>query len=217
MTDEPRISEEHLNAFLDGELDKEDRDRVFDAIKEDNCIKADACELRTVREMLQHARDEGTQTFARGRLLAAVLAIGPVVAQTDSRADSAQGRPEFAQGEVQGVVTDDALTQCVVELRKAFGDSAQEAKIIKTVPKVGFCLVPPVTVLILLRDRPRPPCTMSKLKSSITLVAMRWPGSVQGTFKFDAMAGPIQELQYAGSLHRNWRMQSEFQHPYPCG
>ena len=45
------------------------------------------------------------------------------------------------------IVTDDALTQCVVELRKAFGDSAHDAQIIRTIPKVGFCLIPPVTML----------------------------------------------------------------------
>lgn len=45
------------------------------------------------------------------------------------------------------IVTDDALTQCIVELRKALGDSAQNAKIIKTIPKVGFCLIPPVVFL----------------------------------------------------------------------
>lgn len=42
------------------------------------------------------------------------------------------------------IVTDDSLTQCIAELRKAFGDSAKESQIIKTVPKTGFCLVPPV-------------------------------------------------------------------------
>jgi len=45
------------------------------------------------------------------------------------------------------IVSDDALTQCVVELRKAFGDSAHDAQIIRTIPKVGFCLIPPVTTL----------------------------------------------------------------------
>jgi TolB-like protein/DNA-binding winged helix-turn-helix (wHTH) protein/Flp pilus assembly protein TadD len=44
-------------------------------------------------------------------------------------------------------VTDDALTQCVVELRKAFGDPAGDAQVIKTIPKVGYCLIPPVTPL----------------------------------------------------------------------
>lgn len=46
-----------------------------------------------------------------------------------------------------GVVTDDVLTQCIVELRKAFGDSARNAKVIQTIPKVGFLLVPAVKPL----------------------------------------------------------------------
>ncbi|MCW8924701.1 MAG: winged helix-turn-helix domain-containing protein [Xanthomonadales bacterium] len=45
------------------------------------------------------------------------------------------------------IVSDDALAQCVVELRKAFGDSASDSKIIRTIPKVGYCLIPPVTAL----------------------------------------------------------------------
>ncbi|MBW2690743.1 MAG: winged helix-turn-helix domain-containing protein, partial [Deltaproteobacteria bacterium] len=46
------------------------------------------------------------------------------------------------------IVTDDALTQCVAELRKAFGDSAKDSQIIKTIPKAGFCLVPPIETLV---------------------------------------------------------------------
>jgi len=57
-------------------------------------------------------------------------------------------RDELFEAVWPGVfVTDDALTQCVVELRKAFGDPARDPQIIKTIPKVGFCLVPPVMVL----------------------------------------------------------------------
>ena len=41
-------------------------------------------------------------------------------------------------------VTDDALTQCIVELRKALGDSAREPQFIETIPKVGFRLLPAV-------------------------------------------------------------------------
>jgi len=43
-----------------------------------------------------------------------------------------------------GVVSDATLTQCIVELRRAFGDSAQTPQVIKTIPKVGFCLIPPI-------------------------------------------------------------------------
>ena len=41
-------------------------------------------------------------------------------------------------------ISDDALTQCIVELRKAFGDSARNARFIETIPKKGFRLVPSV-------------------------------------------------------------------------
>ena len=46
-----------------------------------------------------------------------------------------------------GVVSDDVLTQCVVELRKAFGDAAHDAHFIETIPKKGFRLVPEVKPL----------------------------------------------------------------------
>ena len=45
------------------------------------------------------------------------------------------------------VISDETLTQRIADLRKAFGDSAQESKIIETIPKTGFRLVPPVTPL----------------------------------------------------------------------
>ncbi len=53
-----------------------------------------------------------------------------------------------------GVVTDDVLTQCIVEFRKAFGDSARHPKVIQTIPKVGFRLIPAVnhwTIMMMLR------------------------------------------------------------------
>ena len=45
------------------------------------------------------------------------------------------------------VVSDEALTQRIAEIRKAFGDSAHKSKIIETIPKIGFRLIPPVTPL----------------------------------------------------------------------
>ena len=41
-------------------------------------------------------------------------------------------------------VTDDVLTHCIVELRKAFDDSAQNPQFIETIPKRGIRLVAPV-------------------------------------------------------------------------
>ena len=42
-------------------------------------------------------------------------------------------------------VTPDALSQCVVELRKAFRDNPKQPAVIQTIPKVGLRLLTPVT------------------------------------------------------------------------
>jgi TolB-like protein/DNA-binding winged helix-turn-helix (wHTH) protein len=44
-------------------------------------------------------------------------------------------------------ISDEALTQRIAELRKAFEDSAQHSKVIETIPKIGFRLIPPVIPL----------------------------------------------------------------------
>ena len=44
----------------------------------------------------------------------------------------------------QAAVTEDVLTQSVVELRKAFGDRAKDARVIETIRRVGFRLLLPV-------------------------------------------------------------------------
>lgn len=43
------------------------------------------------------------------------------------------------------IVSDDVLTRCISELRKLFGDDARAQRIIETVPRVGYCLLAPVT------------------------------------------------------------------------
>jgi DNA-binding winged helix-turn-helix (wHTH) protein len=43
------------------------------------------------------------------------------------------------------VVTDDVLTRCIVELRRAFEDDAREPRVIQTIPKRGYRLVAPVS------------------------------------------------------------------------
>ena len=42
-------------------------------------------------------------------------------------------------------VTDDVLTQCIVELRKAFNDSANDPQYIETIPRKGLRVVAPVS------------------------------------------------------------------------
>lgn len=62
------------------------------------------------------------------------------------RAGEVVSREEFGD-EIWGsaVVTDDALTRCISELRNALGDAAGRPRFIKTVPKRGYCLIAPVT------------------------------------------------------------------------
>jgi len=51
------------------------------------------------------------------------------------------------------LISDATLSQSVAELRQAFGESAKDAKIIETIPKVGFRLVPPVRPCVDKADR----------------------------------------------------------------
>ena len=44
-------------------------------------------------------------------------------------------------------VTSDALSQCVVELRRAFGDDCPRPHIIETIPRIGLRLMAPVSPL----------------------------------------------------------------------
>jgi len=45
-------------------------------------------------------------------------------------------------------ITDDVLTQCVVELRKAFDDCAHDPQYIETIPRKGLRLLPPVSDVV---------------------------------------------------------------------
>ena len=51
------------------------------------------------------------------------------------------------------IVSDDVLTHSVVELRKAFGDSARDSKVIETIPKNAFRLIPEVTTDVFKKEK----------------------------------------------------------------
>lgn len=74
------------------------------------------------------------------------------------------------------VVSDDVLTHCIVELRKAFADSARKPKFIETIPKIGFRLLAPVTAAKAESDSVKPPASatqrLSMLAIAVTLVAV---------------------------------------------
>ena len=48
-------------------------------------------------------------------------------------------------GWTDGLANDEGLTQAVCKLRKAFSDRATQARIIETIPKVGYRLIAPVS------------------------------------------------------------------------
>ena len=54
-----------------------------------------------------------------------------------------------------GIVSDDTLTQCIVEIRRAFGDSAREPRLIRTVPKKGFRLLEQPQLTAMHTTKPR--------------------------------------------------------------
>ncbi len=58
------------------------------------------------------------------------------------------------------IVTEDVLTQSIVELRKAFGDQARDPQVIETIRKVGFRLLQPVTTA----SKPRSVSFISELR-----------------------------------------------------
>jgi len=84
--DDRKISDELLNAFLDEQLDTEERGQILQAIQEDKALAQRFCELRQVKALTQHAYGEdmappskGPDTSTRGwttlRTLAASLVL----------------------------------------------------------------------------------------------------------------------------------------------
>lgn len=55
MSEDNTVSDEYLNAFLDGQLDDDERGRVLDAVQGDKELAGRVCSLRHVKELTQHA------------------------------------------------------------------------------------------------------------------------------------------------------------------
>ena len=72
-------------------------------------------------------------------------------------------------------VTDDVLTQCVVELRKAFDDSANDPQYIETIPRKGFRLVAPVSAL---DEEPATRYPFRAIVAAVLAVALIGAGSI---------------------------------------
>ncbi len=50
-----KISDEYLNAFVDNQLDAEEKGLAFDAIGKDDALRGAVCEVRELKEMVRHA------------------------------------------------------------------------------------------------------------------------------------------------------------------
>lgn len=60
--------------------------------------------------------------------------------------ERAVGREELIRNVWRGAaVTDDSLGQCISEIREALGDSSRQPRYIKTLPKIGYQFIAPVT------------------------------------------------------------------------
>ena len=56
------VSDERLNAFVDGELEASEKSEVFEALGEDSTLSQRACELRQLSELVRHAYDHPPQS-----------------------------------------------------------------------------------------------------------------------------------------------------------
>ena len=58
--DQP-ITDDHLQAFVDDQLDGREKSMVFEALKEDKSLSNQVCELRQLRELVRHAYEQPPQ------------------------------------------------------------------------------------------------------------------------------------------------------------
>lgn len=58
MSTYDHISDEQLNAFIDNQLDAEERNRVFLALKQDDALNRRACELQKLKKLVSHAYEQ---------------------------------------------------------------------------------------------------------------------------------------------------------------
>ena len=91
----------------------------------------------------------------------------------------------------QSVVSEDVLTQSIVELRKAFGDSASDPNVIETIRRVGFRLLQPVTEP---NPQPRNASLLAELKRR------KVPGTAATYFVVMLSASALMSLVVAVSL-----------------
>lgn len=68
MSADRNISDEHLNAFVDGQLDADEKSRILSTINADEDLSRRACELRRLHDLVQHAYENPPAAPRRQRL-----------------------------------------------------------------------------------------------------------------------------------------------------
>jgi len=87
MSSNKPVSEECLNAFIDGELDTTEKNEIFEALGNDTTLSQQVCELRQLSELVRHAyskppesekycRQEPRRMSMWGRAASATLLVG---------------------------------------------------------------------------------------------------------------------------------------------
>lgn len=81
------FSDEHLNAFVDGQLDGAEANRVFEALNRDSELSLKVSELRKLKELVQYAyntpaRGRSTARPAKSRLISSAIAAGLLIIGT---------------------------------------------------------------------------------------------------------------------------------------
>lgn len=71
MNDQDHISDELLNAFVDDQLDSQDKEQIFALIAKDAVLNKRVCELRSCRELVQLAYQNTPPAPARSNTLSA--------------------------------------------------------------------------------------------------------------------------------------------------
>src|SRR5207247_2439988 len=94
-------------------------------------------------------------------------------------------------------VTDDALVQCIKEIRQSLGDDSRQPRLIKTVPKIGYRFIGPVEELCL--DQPVVAAAVERKEVTTFEIEYEEEGSEEETGRLDDGATGRKEIT-RGSL-----------------
>src|SRR6185295_880643 len=90
-------------------------------------------------------------------------------------------------------VTDDALSKCVTDIRKALGDNARQQRLLKTVSKSGYRFVGPVKEQIL-------QSALTVVETEVTTIEVEIEETAGDVRPPRPMNGQLQNVQPAGLL-----------------